>query len=87
MNSDESIKVILRFYEAVNVLIETGQIRGKQTFTNRYGINRRNFIFVEKNPQSNMFQIAWLGHLIRDYNVSSEWLMTGEGQMFNKNED
>lgn len=87
MNSDESIKVILRFYEAVNVLIETGKIRGKQTFTNKYGINRRNFIFVEKNPQSNMFQIAWLGHLIRDYNVSSEWLMTGEGQMFNKNED
>lgn len=87
MNSDESIKVILRFYEAVEKLIETGQIRGKQTFTNKYGINRRNFTFVEKNPQSNMFQIAWLGHLIRDYNVSSEWLMTGDGQMFNKNED
>ena len=87
MNSDESIKVILRFYEAVEKLIEKGQIRGKQTFTNKYGINRRNFIYVENNPQSNMFQIAWLGHLIRDYNVSSEWLMTGEGQMFNKNED
>jgi hypothetical protein len=87
MNSDESIKVILRFYETVEKLIETRQIRGKQTFTSKYGINRRNFNFVEKNPHSNMFQIAWLGHLIRDYNVSSEWLMTGEGQMFNKNED
>jgi len=87
MNSDESIKVIRRFYEAIDKLIETGKIRGIQTFTNKHEINRRNFIFVEKNPQSNMFQIAWLGHLIRDYKVSSRWLMTGEGQMFTEDED
>ena len=41
MNSDESIKVILRFYEAIEKLIETGQIRGVKRETKHYPIPKK----------------------------------------------
>jgi hypothetical protein len=82
MQSEDSQKVIKRFFEAIYALKLKKVIRGKQTFTNRYGINRWNFNTVEKKPNSGMVEIAWLSHLIADYNVSARWLMTGQGEMF-----
>lgn len=82
MNNPESLFIIKRFYEAIGVLVQTRQIRGKKTFTDLYDINRRNFLFVEKNPTSDMFQLSWINHLCRDFNVSADWIMTGRGEMF-----
>jgi len=84
MNNPESIKVINRFYEALDVLVELKLIRGKKTFCDLYDINRRNLWFVKKDPQSNMFQISWLVHLTRDFGVSAEWILMGKGEMFSK---
>jgi len=28
--------------------------------------------------------MAWLAYLINDYGISSQWLMTGKGEMFAK---
>ena len=84
MNNPESIKIINRFYETIEVLKQTKQIRGIKTFTDAYGINRWNFITVSKNPESDMFQLIWITHLVKDFNVSAEWIMTGKGEMFAK---
>ena len=40
MNNPDSIAIINRFYEAIDMLIASKIIRGKQSFTNNYGINR-----------------------------------------------
>lgn len=80
MQTTESQIIIRRFFEAVQLLKQRHVIRGKQTFTNRYGINRWNFNTVEKQPERDMFQTAWLTYLVRDYGVSALWLLTGEGE-------
>jgi hypothetical protein len=84
MNNPESIEIINRFYEALDFLKESKQLRGIQTFTNKYEINKRNFYAVRKNPCSDMFQLIWISHLINDYGISAEWLMTGKGGMLSR---
>lgn len=84
MQTEDSQKIIKRFYEAVRALIERKVIRGKQTFTTRYNINRWNFNTQEKEPERDQFQIVWLSYLVNDYGVSAKWLLTGKGEMFVK---
>jgi hypothetical protein len=82
MNNPESIAIINRFYEAIDVLISERQLRGVKTFTDKYNINRWNLNTVRKNPESDMFQLVWVSYLITDFGVSAEWIMTGKGWMF-----
>lgn len=82
MNNPESVKIINRFYEALDVLISNRQLRGVKSFTDKYDINRWTLNNVRKDPKSDMFQLIWASHLIADFGVSADWLMTGKGWMF-----
>jgi len=84
MNNPESIAIIKRFYEAIDMLIAGKVIRGKQTFTKKYDINRRNFATVQRKPESDMFQLVWISYLVTDFGISAEWIMTGRGPMFDR---
>jgi hypothetical protein len=86
MQSAESQETIKRFFQALAVLKERKIIRGKQTFTKRYNINRWNMLTQEKDPSRDIFQVAWLTYLVRDYGISPLWLLTGEGDVFGKKE-
>lgn len=78
----ENAKIVQRFFKVIYMLIDNNDLRGKQTFTNRYGINRWNLNTLEKEPDRGIFQPIWLTFLVRDYGVNSEWLLTGEGDVF-----
>ncbi len=82
MQSPDSQIIIKRFFEALQKLKEYKVIRGKQTFTNRYNINRWNLNTLKNSPERDLFQVAWLDYLVRDYMVSPRWLLTGEGNFF-----
>lgn len=84
MQTTESQAVIRRFFEALYALKARKEIRGKQTFTNQYNINRWNMNTLEKDMSRDIFQVAWLSYLVRDYGVSAQWLLTGFGDMFQK---
>ncbi len=84
MQTEESQQIIKRFFEVLYVLKDRRIIRGKKTFTERYNINRWNLNTLEKNPERDIFQTAWLTYLVRDYGVSATWLLTGIGDMFVK---
>lgn len=71
-----------RFFEALHTLIASKAIRGKQTFTREYGINRWNLNTLEGDHSRDIFQPAWLTYLVRDFGVSATWLLTGVGGMF-----
>ncbi len=87
MQTDASQKIISRFFEAIQILKANKVIRGKQTFTTRYNINRRNLYQLEKNLEKDIFQVAWLNLLVTDYKVSPHWLITGEGSFFQEDWD
>lgn len=82
MQNSDSQKIVNRFFEALYRLKTDKVIRGKQTFTRRYGINRWNMLTLQKEPGRDIFQVAWLTYLVRDYNVSARWLLTGEGEFY-----
>lgn len=82
MQTGQSQEIVRRFFEAVHRLKADKVIRGKQTFTERYGINRWNFNTLEKDLSRDIFQVAWLGFLVADYKVSPSWLLVGEGAFY-----
>lgn len=82
MQSERSQVIVRRFFEALQILKANKIIRGKQTFTTRYGINRWNLNTLEKEPERDIFQVAWLEYLVNDYKVSPLWLLSGGGSFF-----
>ncbi len=81
MNTPDSQAIVRRFFEALYYLKSTREIRGKATFTREHGIDRWNLLKLEKDPSRDIFQPAWLTYLVRDYGISSQWLLTGIGPM------
>lgn len=55
MQTEDSQKVVRRFFEALYRLKDDGKIRGKQTFTREFDINRWNLNKLEKNLESDIF--------------------------------
>jgi hypothetical protein len=74
----------------LDAIIAKKQIRGVQTYCRLNDLDVRNFKAQRKNPERGWFQVSWLQPLVKDYNVSAEWLLTGIGEIFKKsktNED
>lgn len=82
MQTEQSQTIVRRFFEALQYLKADKVIRGKRTFTKRYGINRWNFNTLEKDVSRDIFQVAWLTFLVTDYKVSPWWLLIGEGSFY-----
>ena len=82
MQTPDSQAIVRRFFEALYRLKDDRKIRGKQTFTRKYGINRWNLNTLEKEPERDIFQVSWLSYLVRDFGVSPLWLLTGVGDFY-----
>lgn len=82
-NNEETLAIIDRFFEVLDRLKEDGIIRGVQTFTTRYNINRWNLLCMRKEPQlCGGFRVHWLSALVRDYKVNPYFLLLGEGGIY-----
>ena len=84
MQTPDSQKIISRFFQALYYLKAQHIIRGKQTFTTKFEINRWNLNSLEKDMTRDIFQPAWLTYLVEEYNISAEWLLTGRGDIMSR---
>lgn len=80
--SDEAIAINKRFFLVIDTLIQRRKMRGLKTFTEKYGLNYWNVWSVKNEPSKHFLRPEWLAFLVRDYNVSAMYLLTGVGVMF-----
>ncbi len=80
--SKDGVEITKRFFEAIDMLIAQKQIRGLLTFTKTHDINYWNINTVRNQPDVSVLKPEWLSYLVEDYNISSKWLLTGRGNMF-----
>lgn len=71
-----------RVFEAIRTLIELKLLRGRQTYCNKYGIDKRNFYAQEADITILRMQLFWIAPLVSDFGINAKWLFTGEGHMF-----
>ncbi|QDK80802.1 hypothetical protein EXU85_20205 [Spirosoma sp. KCTC 42546] len=83
MQNPESQLINKRFFQAIDELVSRRVLRGKISFATKYELNPGNFYQLRKKPV-NEFQLCYLTWLVRDFGVSSQWLLTGEGEMFSR---
>lgn len=82
MQSPDSQIIVKRFFDALDKLKDDKKIRGIQTFTTKYDINKRNLYHLRNDMSRDIMQTAWLTYLVRDFGVSANWLLTGEGSFY-----
>ena len=82
--SEQGIAITKRFFLALDLLKESKQIRGIQTFTREHEINRWNLITVKNNPHISILKPEWIYFLCKDYNISTDWIIFGKGNMYDK---
>lgn len=73
-----------RFFCALDTLIATKTIRGVNTYCELYDIDRRNLQTQRKDMDRRFFQVSWLYPMVVDFGISAKWLLTGIGNMFEK---
>lgn len=81
MTQQEHIEIVGRFFEALAWLKETRRIRGLQTFARSCGVDRRSLRRLMAQPDKYSLKVGWVVHLVREYGINADWLLTGEGQM------
>lgn len=81
--SEITLAIMQRYFQAFDTALEMNRIKSVNAFCTANDINKRHFYVQKAEPYKGYFEVGWLVPLIRDYGVSSAWLLTGVGSMFN----
>ncbi len=80
--SEDTLSIMQRFFDAVDVVIKNKLVKNFATFCAKYNIDRRHIYAQKKDLGKGYFEVSWLLPLINDFGVSAQWLLTGKGMMF-----
>ena len=80
--SKEGIDINRRFFQSLEMLRQRKRIRGVQTVTNAMGITRISMTRCRLNPEATAVRPEWIAFVTKEYGVSLQWVMLGEGEVF-----
>lgn len=72
-----------RFIECISVLISEKKVPSKSVLATKFNISNSKFSEILKGRMNVGVDILFF--LVNDFNISSEWLLTGKGSMFKEN--
>jgi hypothetical protein len=79
--SNEAIQINERFFYALDTLKHNGEISGIYGFAQKYNVVLGN-LYTIKSQKKGAVKAEYLTYLVRDFGISAQWLLTGEGGMF-----
>lgn len=74
-------EIVKRYFQALDIIIQTGEISGITEFCDKHGIDRRNFSRLRKEP-GRKFYLYLLHIIVENYNVDANYLISGRGRLF-----
>ncbi|KAA6300972.1 MAG: hypothetical protein EZS26_002864 [Candidatus Ordinivivax streblomastigis] len=89
----EMVSIQRRFFEALDMMIDSGKTNGLLTFCKDHNLNRVKYSNIRtemRNPNAakatnyKVIDLDALTYLCEDFNVSSDWLLLGKGGMFKR---
>lgn len=75
--------VVDRFFEAFEAL-KAAHRTNTQQFCREMGADKRNFYKKRRQTGDTSMTTAWLTFIVERYGVSPLWLLTGNGEMFER---
>jgi hypothetical protein len=88
----QAIEIQKRFFEALEIAIESGQINGLKGFCENHALNRVKYCNIKaelnkphserKESNYKIIDLDALAYICNDFKVSPEWLLSGRGKMF-----
>lgn len=84
-NTTEATAITKRFFLAIDVLIMQRKLRGLNSFAKKYDINYWNLYTLRKEPEKRVLKIEFVANLIKDFDVSPEYILFGTGQITKRN--
>jgi len=84
--SQTTIDIQVRFFQAIDVLIQQKKLKGLKTFCGIYGLEKAKYTKLKnamlppkKESVYKLIEIDALTYLVKDFKVSADWLLTGRG--------
>lgn len=81
--SEETLGIMRRFFEAVDAIKEYKRISNVQQYLDLIGVPKSHYYMQRKEIHRGFFEVGWIVPLVRNFGISSAWLLTGVGAMFN----
>ena len=78
---EEVTTVTDRWFQAYDDLKLTGRT-SRNKMCRELNIDRRNFAKQEADHSRRYIQMSWLSHIVLNYDVSADWLLTGRDWPF-----
>lgn len=81
---ETELAIATRFFFILDELKERKVIGGTLEFCRNHGISAANLYTTRNNIEVRTLKTEWLAFLVLDYKVSARWLLTGDGEVFEK---